>query len=116
MGMIRTDDRREYRRIKFDVPVAIYSNYMLYNSHMQDISLGGGLISKPDRWIESNTNPFEILISSTRYDNQIQMKASVRHSNEKSLGFFCEYIDVDSYARLQKLIENNPGYNPPLTQ
>lgn len=117
MGFTTTNDRRENRRIKFNAAVTICSNYMIFNSQTEDISLGGALIHKPGRWIGGCGDQFELLISSTgngngidnENENQIQMKARVRHITDKSLGFFCEHIDVDSYTRLRELLAYKLG-------
>jgi hypothetical protein len=82
---------------------------MIFNSNTVDISLGGTLVDKPDRWYGDCGDHFELLIASRGNSNQIQMKASVRHINDHSLGFFCDHIDAESYTQLRQLIAEKLG-------
>ncbi len=105
------DERRHFKRIPFHVHAHLNSEKgdMHVNCDVLDISLNGILVAKPEGWVGENNDKFQIDIILENAQLVIKMITSVAHIDQCSIGFICEYIDVDSMTHLKRLVELNLG-------
>lgn len=101
--------QRRFQRFPLEGSVRIYSSHAMWNAHLIDLSLRGVLVSEPDDWEGA------ILGSSYRVDLRIEggvligMGVKLARIEPGQLGFACTKIDLDSFARLKRLVELNLG-------
>lgn len=107
-----TDDkqnRRRFRRILFDAGCQLHQGDNSWSTQVADISLNGVLLEEPKDWDGDPNQPFEIVIPLDAQEAAIVMAVSLKHEEDGSLGFLCQYIDLESVSHLKRLVELNLG-------
>lgn len=101
-------ERRRFHRFPIEGSVKLYSGTTMWSTTLIDMSLRGVLVERPDDWKAD---------LGTRYRLDLRLEGGViigmgvelsRIANGH-LGFACQKIDLDSFARLKRLIELNLG-------
>ncbi|MDX1451499.1 MAG: PilZ domain-containing protein [Oleiphilaceae bacterium] len=103
------EERRHFSRILFNAECTLHQNDMEWPTEVLDISLKGLLVHKPDHFSVDLSKPCEATIKLAGSDSYIVMSLLFSHEDERSLGFRCEYIDLDSMTHLKRLVELNLG-------
>jgi hypothetical protein len=115
MGMnmtnITNDERRHFSRIPFHAQAHIHADKGELHLHCEvlDVSLNGILIVKPDGWRGQLTDKYQVALLLENAKLVIKMSAAVTHIDDKTIGFICENIDLDSISHLKRLVELNLG-------
>ncbi|WLI05952.1 PilZ domain-containing protein [Pseudomonas sp. FP597] len=101
-------DRRCFRRIAIDAKTELRQNGHEWSVKLNDLSLKGLSIKRPEPWKGNKALPFEVDI---RLDPKahIKMQVKLTHEDDDQLGFVCKEIDLDSISHLRRLIELNLG-------
>lgn len=103
------DERRQFSRILFNAECTLHQNDMEWPTEVQDISMKGLLVHKPDYFAIDLKQPCEATIKLAGSEDCIIMALTFSHEDEHSLGFRCQYIDIDSMTHLKRLVELNLG-------
>lgn len=106
-----SQERRDFSRIPFQAEAHVQAadGNRLMHCQVIDISLNGVLVEKSPNWHPTHDAPYEIELLLNHGSVIIQMQARVAHISEKSVGFACKFIDVDSITHLKRLVELNLG-------
>ena len=102
-------ERRHFHRIIFDAPVSISFGDQQFSAQLKDISLKGALVSKPDDWRGDTGAESTLDIQLAGLEQPITMQTNVAHVDQKTIGFYCHHIDMESITQLRRLIELNLG-------
>ncbi len=107
--MTSTNERRHFKRIKFDTQaqLSIADNHM--NCQLMDISLKGALVETS---FDAGLMPGDIGSLSFELGDPahlIIMEVEIAHCHSHMVGMHCTHIDVDSICHLRRLIELNMG-------
>jgi len=102
-------ERRKFTRIPFEASVSLSSPDGSWTGKLLDISLNGILITRPHNWLERPNKEYLVEIHCAENTFQIQMEATVTHSENDKIGLQCNHIDIDSASHLRRLIELNIG-------
>lgn len=102
-------DRRQFSRILFNAECTLYQGGILWTSDLQDISLKGILIKKPEGFSVSGDEEYEATIKLAGDQQSINMRLVYSHAHDDALGFECKHIDLDSMTHLKRLVELNLG-------
>lgn len=105
----KQDERRRFSRILFNAECTLLQNNMIWSTEVLDISIRGVLVQKPDHLALDLKTPCDAVIKLAGSDSQIKMSLYFAHADEKTLGFRCKYIDIDSMTHLKRLVELNLG-------
>jgi hypothetical protein len=99
---------RQFRRISIDAEVRLYSDRAMWTTRMVDISLHGALLAKPDGWTGQvgKTQRLELRMHTSLI---ISVNATIANVGNPGIGYRFERMDLDSFARLKRLIELNTG-------
>lgn len=103
------NDLRKFTRIPFESKVHIVSTESSWYCNLLDISLKGILTTIPNNWDGKTGEHFLLELLLNDSDVQIRMEVSVVHVEQKTVGFKCEHIDLESITHLRRLIELNIG-------
>ncbi|MFN7550527.1 MAG: PilZ domain-containing protein [Pseudomonadota bacterium] len=101
-------ERREFRRIRFDGDLRLYSESAMWNTRLRDLSLHGALVERPDGW-EGHTGRTQRLEVRVASGLIISVSAVVAHAGARFVGYRFGRIDLDSFVRLKRLIDLNLG-------
>lgn len=101
-------ERRRFSRIHFEATVNVVTDQQRWQSVLIDISLKGVLLQLPEAFDAVQDRDYRIEIS---LDNGelITMETALAHQRNDCIGFACNRIDMDSFARLKRLVELNLG-------
>ncbi len=97
-------ERRHYSRIALDMEATLTQARQIHPLQLLDISLKGVLAKAEARVTDSS--PASLCISLAD-KSQIKMEVILVHRNEQHMGFRSVRIDVESAARLRRLVELN---------
>jgi hypothetical protein len=102
------EHRRRFSRIPFDGEVRLYSEKAMWTTRLVDISLRGALVDRPKEWDGQvgKTQRLELRVAAGLI---ISVSVTVANFNTESIGYQFGRIDLDSFARLKRLIELNLG-------
>ena len=103
------ENKRQFSRILFNAECTLHQNDMEWLTELQDISLKGILVRKPDHLALKLNESCEATIRLAGSDTCIVMSLDYSHESEQSIGFKCKYIDIDSMTHLKRLVELNLG-------
>lgn len=106
---MKSDERRQFSRVLFNAQCTLHQNDMEWVTELQDISLKGVLVRKPDHMAIKEGDSCEATIQLAGSDQCIIMSLDYSHENDQSVGFQCKYIDIDSMTHLKRLVELNIG-------
>jgi len=107
-AIVRPEDRRAFRRIRFDGEVRLYSGKAMWPTRLHDISLHGALIERPDGW-EGQAGRTQRLGLRVATGLIISVSAVIAHAGGRYIGYRFGRIDFDSFVRLKRLVELNLG-------
>ncbi len=97
-------ERRKYTRVQYVSNVQLYSGTSYWGAKIQDISLKGVLLTKPDGWSGQKNDVFRLNIQMDGSAG-ISMSIQVAHVDEVSIGAKWTQIDMDSFSRLKRILE-----------
>ena len=102
------NERRRFRRFPIEGSVRLFSPNAMWTSTLIDLSLRGVLIDRPPEWTGNLGQNYRLDL---RLEGgvMIAMGSSLQRIRPDALGFACERIDLDSFARLKRLVELNLG-------
>ena len=102
------NERRRFRRFPIEGSVRLYSPRARWTVELIDLSLRGALVAKPDDWNGEVAGRYRLDL---RLEGGvvIGMGGSLARVGEHELAFACEKIDLDSFAKLKRLVELNLG-------
>lgn len=106
---LKQDERRRFSRILFNAECTLHQNDMEWVTEVLDISMKGLLVHKPDHYALNSDEPCEATIKLAGSESYIIMSLEFAHEDDQSLGFRCQYIDIDSMTHLKRLVELNLG-------
>lgn len=101
-------ERRRFHRVAFDAVTELIQGERQWQAELQDISLKGLLLSRPNNWNGDGDQPFQAVIHLSR-DALVRMDVVLTRIQNDQLGFVCQHIDLDSIAHLRRLMELNLG-------
>ena len=100
-------ERRRFDRIATDKPVVIHDGDTQHDGVVRDVSLQGMLFTLASDW----RPPHGIhLHASVRLDGElccIDMEGEVAHIEGADIGLHCLSLDVESAAKLRRMVELN---------
>ena len=101
-------NRRQFRRVRIDADVRVYSDRAMWPSRCQDISLKGALLERPPEWSgeHGKTQRLELRFHTLLI---VSVNATVVHVSPKFIGYRFQRMDLDSFMRLKRIIELNLG-------
>lgn len=67
------------------------------------------MIAKPENWAGNMQDQYQIDLLLENVQLVIKMDVIVAHIDDKSIGFTCKLIDLDSISHLKRLVELNLG-------
>ncbi len=102
------ENRYRTQRIAFDGEARIYSERAVWRSQVIDISLRGALLARPEGW-DGAVGKLQRLELRIATGVIISVSARVAHVGARILGYQFGRIDLDSFARLRRLMELNLG-------
>ena len=103
-------DRRRNRRVLFDAPVSLQTaGGESYETVLIDISLKGALTKIPKNWHVATDEPISLCIRLNQADAVISMQCRIVHTEDDTIGFHCQAMDMDSITHLRRLVELNLG-------
>lgn len=105
----KTPEKRRFHRIEFDAPCELHCQESVWTTEVQDISLKGVLVKRPEGWQVPLKQPCEVIVHLNDHEAGIVMAVELRHVEPHRLGFKCQYIDLDSATHLKRLVELNLG-------
>jgi hypothetical protein len=102
------NERRQFRRFPIEGTVKLYSGTAMWSSGLIDMSLRGVLMERPADWNGQIGNRYRLDV---RLEGGVIIGMGVELSRiaNGDLGFACQKIDLDSFARLKRLVELNLG-------
>lgn len=106
---VAQEEKRQFSRFAFDSIVILEKEQQQWESSLQDISLKGALVSKPENWDDDKDGEFKLSIHIDNSDHEINMDVHLAHTEKDQIGFHCEKIDLDSVTNLRRLVELNLG-------
>ena len=103
------DDRRRLERVLTDKPVELIVGPDRYTGTVIDISLRG-LLAR----LDGPTSPAQgdWVHAKVRLDDGpcfIELDGEIAHASDRQIGIHCSTLDVDSAARLRRMVELNLG-------
>ena len=109
-----SSDKRLFKRIQFDSPIAIEQGNSHWISHIVDISLKGLLLADSEARVDhQQLIALDIPLSSEAH---IKMLARWDHSKDGFTGLHWEKVDIESMTHLRRLLELNCGDSELLTR
>jgi len=102
------NERRRFHRFPIEGTVRLFSPTAMWSSTLIDLSLRGVLIERPADWSGTPGQRYRLDV---RLEGGvlIGMGSTLARICPNALGFNCEKIDLDSFARLKRLVELNLG-------
>ncbi len=102
------NERRRFHRFPVEGSVTIYSGSAMWSTRLIDMSLRGVLVDRPADWSGELGSRYRLDV---RLEGgvMIGMGVELLRLANSHLGFACQKIDLDSFARLKRLIELNLG-------
>lgn len=100
-------ERRQFSRILFNAECTLSQDGMMWSTDVEDISLKGILISKPEGFSMDKNKEFDACIKLAGDQQVINMTVMYSNEHNNALGFRCEHIDLDSMTHLKRLVELN---------
>ena len=101
-------ERRRFQRFNFEGAVRLYSDKAMWESNLVDISLKGVLIERPHDWPGKVGDHYRVDLR-INSGVVISMGVIAAHMMPHRIGFAWQKIDLDSFARLKRLVELNLG-------
>lgn len=108
MSQPSSQERRRFTRIAFDAEAEVRAGERRWVSKIEDISLKGVLLSKPEGF---DAQPGDALTVETWLDSDVQLvlPVTLMRIGDDFLGCVCGAIELDSITHLRRLVELNLG-------
>lgn len=103
------EERRNFSRILFNAECTLSQGGLMWTTDVQDISLKGILIRRPEAFTLKGDKSFEAQIKLAGNQQAINMTLVFSNEHNDALGFECAHIDIDSMTHLKRLVELNLG-------
>ncbi len=100
-------ERRRFRRILFDAPAQLITSREVRETAVVDVSLKGVLVRRPASWRALPQEGVLVEIRLDAPDSHIRMHAAIAHIEPDCIGLQCRHIDIESAARLRRIVELN---------
>lgn len=102
------NNRRRFSRFPIEGSVTLYSAHAMWATHLVDMSLRGVLVEAPAGWAGDIGSRYRLDL---RLEGgvMIGMGVELARVDNGHLAFACQKIDLDSFARLKRLVELNLG-------
>lgn len=102
------NERRRFHRFPIEGGVRLYSGSAMWATSLIDMSLRGVLVERPADWTGDLGSRYRLDL---RLEGGVMIGMGVELARIANghLGFACLKIDLDSFARLKRLIELNLG-------
>lgn len=106
-----TDEQRHFTRIRFNAIATIINSRTNEKSmvELQDISLKGVLISKPDHWSGADNEHYKLQLQLSGDAVEINLQLISVHYDDDVIGFKTQQMDIDTATHLHRLLELNLG-------
>ncbi len=105
------EEKRHFTRIEFDASATLVIGDQQYPIQLQDLSLNGAMISRPEQLILTNDTPVTLLILLCDGETEVIMSGHIAHQEDSRMGIMCDNIDVDSASHLRRIVELNAANN-----
>ncbi len=102
-------ERRRFTRVPFAARVILSNNKGIWHGDLVDISLRGLLMLRPGNWDDTVDSECRVEIALERGGPSISVNGRIAHIDEQLFGLCFQKMDVQSAARLRKLIALNLG-------
>lgn len=101
-------ERRRFHRFPIEGSVKLYSGTAMWSTTLIDMSLRGVLVERPQDWKADLGSRYRLDL---RLEGGVMIGMGVELARIANghLGFACQKIDLDSFARLKRLVELNLG-------
>ena len=101
-------NRRQFRRVRIDADVRVYSDRAMWSTRSIDVSLKGAMIERPAEWSgdSGKTQRLELRFHPLLV---VSVNATVVHVGTRFVGYRFQRMDLDSFMRLKRIIELNLG-------
>ncbi|HET9484367.1 MAG TPA: PilZ domain-containing protein [Xanthomonadales bacterium] len=101
-------NRRQFRRVRIDADVRVYSDRAMWPTRSIDVSLKGAMIERPAEWSGEcgKTQRLELRFHALLI---VSVNATVVHLGTRFIGYRFQRMDLDSFMRLKRIIELNLG-------
>lgn len=102
------NNRRRFSRFPIEGSVKLYSGTAMWSTQLVDMSLRGVLVERPEGWTGDLGSRYRLDL---RLEGGVMIGMGVELSRIANghLGFACQKIDLDSFAKLKRLVELNLG-------
>jgi len=102
------NERRRFNRFPIEGSVKLYSGSAMWATTLIDLSMRGVLVERPTDWAGDLGSRYRLDL---RLEGGVMIGMGVELARIANghLGFACLKIDLDSFARLKRLIELNLG-------
>lgn len=104
-------EKRRFSRIPFEAYAHINDKHgeLYLNCAVIDVSLKGLLLEKPEHWAGQLGITYHVDLILDQAQLVIKMLNTVAHIGDKSIGFECQQLDLDSLVHLRQLLSLNLG-------
>ena len=102
-------ERRRFKRIKFDAQTEIIDDENSWPVHLLDLSFKGSLVEADESVpIETGTQ-VTLKIHLAANDILMELPSTLMHKEGNQLGFHTNNISIESISHLRRLVELNLG-------
>jgi hypothetical protein len=102
-------ERRQFRRVLFDAIAELITPRAVHASRIVDLSLKGVLLHRPADWRPQPDEGVLVDIDLGDGGPHIRLHAAVAHIEPEHVGLHARHVDIESAARLRRLVELNLG-------
>ena len=107
-GLASSEAQRRFHRFPVEGSVHVYSGTQMWTAGLLDVSLRGVLVAEPANWNGAAGSRYRLDLRLAT-GLVISMSVDLARVEPGQLGFACRRIDLDSFARLKRLVELNLG-------
>lgn len=107
MSEEQQQERRQFSRILFNAECTLSQEGIEWSTGVQDISLKGVLIRKPEGFSMGENKEFDAHIKLAGDEQSINMTLHFTNEHDNAIGFACTHIDLESMTHLKRLVELN---------
>lgn len=102
-----TRERRRFDRVISDKPLEILHGSGRDSGRLLDISLRGALFELAGDWRPGSGEQIHLRVRLDDDNCCIEMDGEVAHQHDRHVGMHCSTLDLDSAARLRRMVELN---------
>jgi hypothetical protein len=97
-------ERRRFSRVAFDAAVQLETAEGAFAARLEDISLEGALVTRPEGWRAPVGSTVRALVRFEGADASLAMEARVAHVSERGVGLERVGLDLEGAAHLRRLL------------